>query len=68
MMDEGIVEFRQSFIERGWRGIERDFGSSTAVNRKLIERAGGQELLAARAARNRSRNTGRTGWKAGSRG
>jgi hypothetical protein len=43
-------EFRDVFLRRGWRGIERNYGVSSDVLHRLIVAAGGDELLAARAA------------------
>lgn len=44
------AEIRDVFLRRGWRGLERNFGSSNAVLMQLIALAGGQALLAERAA------------------
>lgn len=45
-----IGEFRDVFLRRGWRGIERNYGCSSAVLMQLIAKAGGPALLAERAA------------------
>lgn len=45
-----INEFRETFLRRGWRGIERNYGCSSPVLLKLIAAAGGDALLAERAA------------------
>jgi hypothetical protein len=63
-MDEGIMEFRDTFLRRGWRGIERNYGSCTSVNLKLLKRAGGATLMAERRA---AQKTGRWAGKAGTR-
>lgn len=60
MIDEGIMEFRDTFLRLGWRGIERNFGSSSPVLLKLLKRAGGATLMAER------RGMQKTGRKAGS--
>lgn len=56
-----INEFRSVFLRSGWRGIERNYGMSSAVLMQLIAKAGGPELLAER------RAVQRTGRKAGGR-
>jgi hypothetical protein len=45
-----IAEFRDVFLRRGWRGIERNYGTSSEVLLRLIAAAGGDALLAERAA------------------
>lgn len=47
------AEVRDVFLRRGWRGLERNYGHSSAVLMQLIERAGGKALLAERAAMQR---------------
>lgn len=49
-MTVDIQEFREVFLRRGWRGIERNYGSSSPVLMQLIAKAGGPALLAERAA------------------
>lgn len=48
------AEVREVFLRSGWRGMERNYGSSSAVLMQLIARAGGKALLAERAAVQRS--------------
>lgn len=60
-MTVDIEEFRDVFLKRGWRGIERNYGSSSAVLMRLIAAAGGLDLLRERAA------VQKTGRKAGGR-
>jgi len=60
-MTVNIEEFRDVFLRRGWRGIERNYGSSSAVLMQLIAKAGGPALLAERA------RVQRCGRKAGAR-
>lgn len=43
------AEVRDVFLRKGWRGLERNYGSSSAVLMQLIAKAGGPELLAERA-------------------
>jgi hypothetical protein len=62
MIDDGIVEFRDTFLRRGWRGIERNYGSCSNVLLKLLKRAGGATLMAER------RSVQKTGRKAGGTG
>ncbi|WEK42965.1 MAG: hypothetical protein P0Y64_16730 [Candidatus Sphingomonas colombiensis] len=44
------AEVRDVFLRLGWRGLERNYGSSSPVLMQLIAKAGGPELLAERAA------------------
>lgn len=55
------AEIRDVFLRRGFRGMERNYGSSNAVIMQLIALAGGPALLAERAAAQK------TGRKAGAR-
>lgn len=43
------AEVRDIFLRKGWRGLERNYGSSSAVLQQLIAKAGGPALLAERA-------------------
>lgn len=55
------AEVRAVFLRGGWRLLERNYGSSSAVLQQLIALAGGPELLAER------RKVQRCGRKAGKR-
>lgn len=46
-----IDEFREFFLTHGWKRTERAYGTSSDVIMQLIAKAGGHELLAERAKR-----------------
>lgn len=39
------VDFAETFIREGWRGVEAKFGFHTRTNKRCIEQAGGEELI-----------------------
>ena len=49
-MSGDIEEFRDVFLRRGWRGIERNYGHSSSKLMQLMALAGGPALLAERRA------------------
>lgn len=44
------VDFAETFIREGWRGVEAKYGFHTRINRRCIEEAGGEELIRKRRA------------------
>lgn len=39
------IDFAETFIREGWRGVEAKYGFHTRTNKRCIEAAGGDELI-----------------------
>lgn len=44
------VDFAETFIREGWRGVEAKYGFHTRINKRCIEEAGGEILIQRRRA------------------
>lgn len=44
------IDFAETFIREGWRGVEAKFGFHTRTNKRCIVEAGGEELIRQRRA------------------
>jgi len=50
-------DFAEVFIREGWRGVEAAYGARTAVNKRWLREAGGEDLKRRRMEYRRSRRT-----------